>query len=224
MQLSEFKTYVKQDFKRVDKDTEIVQAWNDMVMWVALQMPHGGYKFQSYVQTIAGTEDYAIPCNLIHFIHPAKLIIGSGSSDGGYPLDFIPKKEYDIIEANPNRSAPARGRPSRYTIFSRSMLLTPVPDVSTYIVEINWSKRPVAMTEDEQHSELHAEWDEVLKQGVLERLYAAIGLFEESAHWGSKYHILGAGGDMPVGICAHLLNIEKDREETSVNTMRFNDL
>ena len=42
MELSDFKTYVKYDFKRTDKDTELVQAYNDMIIWVAMQRnsPH----------------------------------------------------------------------------------------------------------------------------------------------------------------------------------------
>src|SRR3990167_6584292 len=111
MQLSSFLTYVKYWFKRTDKDTEITQAYNDVLNWVSTRMPHGNYKFQSYVNTTAGVEDYALPSNIIHLIHPIRFLIGSGSSDSGYPMDNLSKEEYDATEPNPNRTNPTgRGR------------------------------------------------------------------------------------------------------------------
>jgi len=226
MQLSSFKTYVKQDFKRTDKDTELVQAYNDMLNWVTVFMPHGNYKFQSYVSTIVGTEDYALPSNIIHLIHPIRFLLGTGASDDGYPLDHITKQEYDFREPNPNKTNPPKGRPSAYTIFSRSILVTPIPDLATYYLEINWSKRRTEMSADGDLPSLGSEWDEVLKWGTLERLYAGMGLVEESALFGAKYHAINPsnGMDVPVGLCATLFDVEKDMEGDHIGQVQFNDL
>ncbi len=225
MQLSAFKTYVKLDLKRTDKDTEIVQSYNDMINWVSLQMPHSGYKFQSWINTIVGTEDYGIPAQAIHVIHPLKLIIGSGPSDSGYPMTHISKEEYDRIEPNPNRSSPQTGRPTKYTIFDRCILVTPLPDVATYLIELNWGKRHTTLSADADLHELGSEWDEVFKQGTLERVYAGMGMYEESNYWGSKYHaITSEGDDVPVGMCRKLFDIEKNREGRNIGFVQYNDV
>ena len=226
MNLSEFKAYVKRDLKREDKDTEIVQAYNDMIFWLMTKMPSGNYKFQKYVTTTSGVEDYELPCDMIHLMHPIKLILGSGATDSGVPLTRLSKEEYDVIEPNPNRATPTLGRPSGYCIYSRSILLTPVPDASDYILELNVTIRPAALSLDAESPAVHAEWDEVLKQGVLERVYAGMGMIEESKFWGDKYHFVNQnnGIDMPVGMCATLFDIEKDREEPAVGQVKFNDL
>ncbi len=225
MQLSDFKTYVKYDFKRTDKDTELVQAYNDMLNWLACQMPHSGYKYQSYISTSVNVEDYGVPATLIHILHPVKLIVGTGASDTGYPLIHVSKEEYNRLYPNPNASGQSKGRPVHYTIFDRCILVGPTPDVATYILEIDWSKRRTSMSADEDLPAIGSEWDEVLKNGTLERLYAGIGMLEESAFWGGKYHaITTEGDDVPVGLCRKLLEIEKNREGTQIGQVANNDL
>ena len=225
MELSDFVDYVGLDFKRTDKETELIQAYNDMINWVSLQMPHSGYKFQSYVSLTVGVDDYPLPCDLVHLIHPAKLIIGTGPSDSGYPLDYISKQEYDSIEPNPNRSSPYSGRPAKYTVFNRNILLTPPPDSAAYLLEINWAKRKTTLTDDTDMPHLKPEWDEVLKWGTLERLYAGLGLTQESTFWGSKYHaITSEGNDFPVGVCRTLLYLERNREGTEIGIVVPNNL
>lgn len=225
MQLSSFKTYVKYTFKRTDKDTELVQFYNDMLNWVASQIPHSGYKFQSYVATIVGTEDYGIPATLIHLLHPIKLILGTGATDSGYPLNHISKEEFNRRWPNPNASGQTRGRPVDYTVFDRCILVGPAPDVATYYLEIDWSKRITAMSADADLPGIGAEWDEVLMQGTLERLYASIGMIDEAAYWGSRYHVITSqGDDQPVGLCRKLLEIEQDREGYAIGQVTNNDL
>ena len=222
MTLSNFLTYVRRDFKRTDKNTEITQAYNDMIYWVAALMPHGNYKFQSYIATVNAQEDYPLPSNLIHLMHPVKFLEGSGTNDYGYPLDFISKHDYDIKYPNPNRTSPTdKGQPTVYTVFSRSILLGPLPDKSTYLLEINWSKRPTTLSADSDTSSLGAEWDEVFKQGTLERAYAGMGMIDEANYWASLYR--DADGN-PVGLCRRLMNAERDLETPVIGQVNFNAL
>lgn len=225
MQLSDFETYVKYDFKRTDKDTELVQAYNDMINWVSMQMPHSGYKYLSYINTTVGVEDYGIPSNAIHVIHPLKLLISSSSRDGGYNLDFISKEAYDAIEPNPNGSDPHVGRPTKYTIYDRCIHLTPIPDKATYLLEMAWGRRKTTLSADSDVSALGSEWDEVFKWGTLERLYAGMGMFEESNFWGGKYHAIdGNGNDIAVGLCKKLFDAERNRETKAIGIMCPNNL
>jgi hypothetical protein len=226
MQLSAFKTYVRRDFKRTDKDTELVQAYNDMLMWVQAMMPHGDYKFQSYIFTVAGQEDYPLPCDIMHLYHPIRLLLGTGSSDAGYPLRHVTEKQdYDRHYPNPNRTNPTTARPSSYTIWSRSILLGPVPDLATYLIEINWAKRAADLSGDTEQPSLREEWDEVLKHGTLERLYEGLSQFEEAQYWGAKYHTPGPDGrDVPVGLCARLFERERNMEGETVGVVTPNNL
>lgn len=222
MQLSSFKTYVKRDFKRTDKDTEIVQAYNDMIIWVAQIIPHGNYKFQSYIHTVNGQEDIPLPTNLVHLIHPVRLLEGSDSNDSGYSLDHLTKEQYDIRFPNPNRTSPTdKGKPTAYTIYSRSILLGPIPDSAEYILEINWSKRATTLSADADTSELGAEWDEVLKWGTLERVNAGIGMLEEANYWASLYR---DAQHNPIGFCKRLIDAERDREMPAVGQVKVNCL
>lgn len=226
MQLSTFKPYVRYDFIRTDKDTEMVQAYNDMLMWVATRMPVGDYKYQSYINTTADTEDYPLPSTLVHLIHPIRLLEGSSSGDSGYPMEHISKERYDLLEPNPNRSSPDNtGQPTKYTIYSRSILVTPIPDSANYILEINWTKEQTDLSADADLPSLPVAWDEVLKWGVLERLYAGLGQLEESMFWGSKYHMIDQyGNDMPVGMCKTLFDIEEDREGFAIGQVKVNNI
>lgn len=224
MELQDFLTYTKLDLKREDKDTEITQAYNDMIVWVAVQIPHGNYKFQSYVNTVVGVEDYALPPNIIHLLHPVRLLLGAGTTDSGFSLEHLTKEEYDIIEPNPNRSSPSTGRPGSYAVFSRSILLTPVPDRATYVLEINWTKRPTTLSADDDRPDLGSEWDEVLKWGTLERVYAGLGQWDESTLWGNKYHAIAPNGDdMSVGMCKKLFDNERDSEDRHIGQVESND-
>ena len=222
MTLTLFKAYVKRDFKRTDKDTEIVQAYNDMIYWVAALMPHGNYKFQSYISTVNAQEDYPLPSNLMHLIHPVKFLKGSGTNDYGRPLTHWSKEEYDELYSNPNRTSPTdKGEPQGYAVYSRSILLGPLPDSASYLLEINWGKLPTTLSADSDTASLGSEWDEVLKQGTLERVYAGMGMLEEANYWGGLHRdALGS----PVNLCKRLFDAEQDREARYVGKVKNNDL
>lgn len=222
MQLSDFETYIKRDFKRTDKDTEIIRALNDMIVWVSQQMPVGNYKYQSYVHTVDGQEDYALPSNLIHLIHPIRLLEGTGSNDWGYPMTRLTKEEYDILYPNPNRTSPTdKSKPINYVVYSRSILLGPIPDSANYLIEINWSKRPTTLAADADTPDLGSEWDEVLKWGTLERVYAGMGMKDEAQYWASLYRDAEWN---PIGYCKKLFDAERDREIPAVGKIQFNQL
>lgn len=226
MQLSSFKTYVKRDFKRTDKDTEIVDAYNATIIWIAAMMPHGGYKFQSYIALVNAQEDYPLPSTLMHLMHPVKFLEGSTANDHGWPLTKVSKEEYDAQYPNPNRTSPTdKSTPSIYTVYSRSILVGPLPDAAVVsrggLLEISWGKRPTTLSADADTPDLGSEWDEVLKQGVLERVYAGMGMIDEANYWASQYR--DAEGNA-IGLCKRLFDAEKDREQTAVGQVRPNTL
>jgi hypothetical protein len=221
MTLANFKTYVKQIYKRTDKDTEITQAYNDAISAASLKMPHGAYKYQSWVNCGDGQEDYALPSTIIHIMHPIRLLDGSTSADSGIKLEHITKEEYDRREPNPNRTSPAKGYPSAYAIYSGSILLTPIPDSADYIIEIDWTKRKTALSADDDLPALGSEWDEVLRQMVLARMYELVELFQEAQYWRVQYE---APDGAPIGLYRDLLRIEQDKELIGIGRVKPNNL
>ena len=130
MELSDFITYVGYDWKRTDKNTELTQFYNDAIMAIAIKMPHGAYKYQSWIPQVANQEDYPLPSTIMHLIHPVRNVDGAATTDSGYPLNQITKQQYDIRYANPNRAAPPSitGDPKDYCIFSGAIFVGPIPD------------------------------------------------------------------------------------------------
>ncbi len=221
MDLTEFTAYVLRDFKRTDKTTELVQAYNDMLRWLSAKMPIGDYKFTSYVTTSVGVEDYELPCNLLHLIHPIMILDGSQTNDSGYPMDHLTLDQYRNREPNPNRANPSTSKPQGYTIFSRSILLTPVPDKATYVMEIAWGKRSADQVVSSDVPSLGEEYDEILKWGTLERLYAGMQRYDEAVYWGSKFH---DADDQPAGHLKTLLLAETAREGEAIGRIENNNL
>lgn len=221
MQLSLFKTYVKLDFKRTDKDTELVQAYNDAITYIASREPMGNYKYQSYISTVVGQEDYPLPSTINHLMHPVKILDGSDTTDTGEPMDHITKEQYDINYPNPNRTNPPKGFPVEYCIYSRSILLGPIPDSADYLIEIDWTVLPTAQSADANVHYLGTEWDEILKWMTLYRLYAGLGQYDEATFWKAQYE--DAAGN-PVGQFKRLLEKEGDIEGRPVGQIKNNDL
>lgn len=217
MNITNFKTYVKYDFKRTDKDTEIVQALNDSMTAIAIKMPHSAYKYQSYKPTRVGIEDYQLPENIIHLRHPIRLIDG----DDGWPLIHISKKEYDELEGNPNYASPSTGEPTHYCIYSNSVLLTPIPDSASYYLEMDWTRHHTAISGASEEPSMGSEWDEVLKQMSLFRLFSGVGQYDDAMFWRSLYE---DNMGNPVGMYADLLRAEHDREDFSIRQVKANIL
>lgn len=223
MNVVNFKTYVKQILIRTDKDTEIVQAYNDAIIAVAAKMPHGAYKYQSYLPLVAQQEDYPLPSTIVHLLHPVKLLEGTGTNDSGWPLNRLTKQEYDEEYPNPNRASPSiTGVPTDYCIYSGSILIGPLPETGTDdYLEIDWTKVPTDISGDSETPALPDYWREVLRQMVLKRIYEGLELFQEAQYWRSLYE--DAEGN-PVGQYRDFLNIEKDKEQHAIGKIVNNPL
>ena len=213
----EFLSYVKRIFKRTDKDTEIYEALNETIQDIGRRRPLGDYKFQSWVPCVVGQEDYPLPSNLLQLMHPIRLLEGNSTTDSGYPLHFLSKEEYDIVEPNPNRTSPSTGKPWAYTIFSDSILLTDPPDSANYLIEISWGKIPTSLDSDSDVHSLTENWDEVIKWGTLWRLFAGVGLYEDATFWEAKF-------EDPVKGVPALIRIEKAKTRSEIGKITPNNL
>lgn len=186
---SEFLTYVKLDFKRDDKDTEIIQAYNDTIKHLGNLEGVEGLKFQSWIYTVADQEDYPLPSRNCHIFHPIRCIKGISDSSG-YPMNKMSKEDFSERYPNPNAadtSSIPKSQPVDYTIYSNQLSVGPLPDLATYILEIDWAKIPTSQDADSDTQELGEEWEEVIKWGTLARLYEGMGLTAEADRFWTLY-------------------------------------
>jgi len=219
-----FLAYVKRTFKRDDKDTEIYEALNDTIKDILGRHQFADYNFQSWVNTTLGQEDYTLPATLLHLRHPIRLIEGFATNNSGKTLKFYTKEEYDELEPNPNRVNPASGEPTGYAVYSNQILLYPIPDKATYIIEINWGEghTDVELDSDSDEHRFGTHWDEVLKWGTLFRLFAGVGLYEEGEYWRKLYE--GTEYGRNGGAVGRMIARESDKAAAGITNITNNSL
>lgn len=216
--LALFLTYVKADFKRDDKDTEITQAYNDTIRHLSSLKGLEGRKFTSYIATSIGREDYALPEGTIHIFHPVRFVEGV-SLENGYSMNKMSREEWTALYINPNNSTVAsitKGMPKDYCVYQKALHVGPIPDKATYIIEIDWAKIATAQAADSDIQELGENWEEVIKWGTLFRLYAGMGLDDEAKKWFDLYR------DNDLGY-PYLLRQEGGQTE-KMGTVEFRDI
>jgi len=191
---SQFLTYVKNDFKRDDKDTEIAQAYNDTIRHLSGMKALEGLVFTSYTYTVIGQEDYPLPTAgntalRVHVLHPVR-IIESTTLENGYELNKRSREEWTKMFKNPNNwdvTKISKSMPTDYCVFSNAIHLGPVPDKNTYVIETDWAKLSTTQVYASDLQELGEAWEEVIKWGTLFRLYTAVGLDSEAGKYAVLY-------------------------------------
>lgn len=172
--------------KRTDKNSQIYDALNETIKDIGTRDSFHEYSFQSYTTCVAVQEDYPLPTTLLQVKHPIRLIEGAATGDSGWNLTKLSKEEYDFREPNPNRISPSTGRPTAYCIFSNSILVTPIPD-KAYLLEINWGNVPSSLASNDDLPAYLNIWDETIKHGVLFRMFALLGLYQDADYWRALY-------------------------------------
>lgn len=185
---STHKTNVLAVYKRTDKSTELGQAINDTYRAMVSCIDPPKQQDQIYKDTVALREEYPIPESILRMNHPVRLIEkgASNNSSQSYPMQFISKQQYDEWEPNPNAPTIIGGRPFAYCMWKNSIILTKIPD-KVYTLEINVGGEAVPMVADADATIFTPNWDETIKAGALARLYALIGLKDETAFWQTVY-------------------------------------
>jgi len=183
---SQFLTYVKLDFKRDDKDTEILSAYNDTIRHLGSLEALEAVKLTSWIPTEIGQYDYPLPSTLCHLLHPVKFI-ESFTEESGYALNKMSKTEFDINYPNPLATDVSKSRPKDYCVHGNSIQVGDPPDKATYILEINWARFTTDQVADADVHEFGSNWEEVLKWGTLARLYEGMGQTAESDRYWALY-------------------------------------
>ena len=182
----QFLAYIQQTLKRTDKDTEIYQALNDTIADIASRGKFMDYSFQSYTQTVVGQVDYSLPTTLLQLQDPVRLLEGNASGDTGWNLVKVDKETFDEYEPTPYRTDPVCGRSIYYCIYANQILLTPIPDL-VYLLEINWGIVPAKLQQDIDASAFSSIWDEIVKFGVIFRMWEVLGMYQDAQYWQARY-------------------------------------
>jgi hypothetical protein len=55
------------------------------------------------------------------------------------------------------------------------------------LLEINWCNVPTNLSGDSDVSSFNELWDEILKHGTLFRMFALLGMYQDSEYWRALY-------------------------------------
>ena len=179
---SELVDYVKEEFKRDDKDDVIETSINETLEWMSQNHGFNELQAECYVPTVVGQEDYKLADDMLEIHHPIKILedIGDGRNSS-YQMWHWTKEEYDRHQPNPNTSqTPSKAKPYAYCIWRGAILVHPIPDKATYKLEVPHQKNLTRLVADVDEHPFNPTWEELIKEGTLQRLKAKLGLLDEA--------------------------------------------
>lgn len=181
--------YVKEEFKRDDKDAEILTSLNETLDWLNANHDFTELDAECYVTSIIGQEDYRLADDMIEIYHPIKILEDTGDGQGAsYPMEHISKEEYDRRMTNPNTSqTPPKAKPRAYCIFRGAILVEPLPDKATYKFEVPHKKNITRLSGGSDEHPFNPIWEELIKEGTLERVKRKIGLMDEAREHATNF-------------------------------------
>lgn len=187
-----FLAYVKRTFKRTDKDTELYEAMTDTVFDVRLRFYSQDFKTRSTALTGCTTEgDYSLtlPTDFGHII--GQVAVKETDADADYPpLVKISIEEYDRLY--PDRTLDAdnrlKGVPKHFCIYGGNIFVGPCVDKTTYEFYINYTEEDETdITASTTSVPFTDRYREVIKHGVLMRMYRDLEMYDEASIYEAKY-------------------------------------
>jgi hypothetical protein len=188
-----FLAYVKQIFKRTDKDTEIYTAVADAVMDMRSRMiSEDALKVSAALTgcTTIGSYTLTLPTDFGHLIGDV-LIKDTAADDVYLPLTRISKPEWDIKYNQALATAVGNrltGTPLHYCLFGGVIYIGSPVDKTTYEFKINYS-----LEDEPTYTAVTAtipftdQFREVVRAGTLQRMFREVGNYPESDIWGAVY-------------------------------------
>jgi hypothetical protein len=189
-----FYSYVLRKFKRTDKSTEVYEAMTDVIADITTAIMADERQEETYVAGISTVGEYqiALPSDFGHIIGNVSVTDTAGD-DTYQPLRKISKQRYD--EKYGDRSLTAVGNvhtsvPREYCIYAGQIYVGPVPDLTTYRYQINYSTENtseivsgtaiVPFTSEIRNRNM-------VRSGVLYELNEGLENFEEAAYHKAVY-------------------------------------
>lgn len=210
--------YVLQVLKRTDKSTETYTAIADTVMDMRSRMiSEDALKVSTALTGISAIGDYILdlPTDFGHLI--GDVLIKDTSADDVYtPLIRIIKSEWDIKYNQALATSVGNrltGTPIEYCIFAKSIYIGAPVDKTTYEFKINYTSEDIpTYTSGTTTIPFCDQFREVVRAGVLQRMFREIGNYTESDIWGSVY-IDGVN---------NIISNDEFNREGSVTSMKYN--
>lgn len=185
--------YILSVFKRTDKSSEIYLAIADTVMDMRSRMISDEYStVSSALSGISAIGDYVLtlPSDFGHLVGDV-LIKDTSSDDVYFPLNKLSKQEWDIkynqalATSTGNRLT---GTPTDYCFYGRSIYVGSPVDKTTYEFKINYTTEDnPTYTSETSDIPFTNQFREVVRAGVLMRIFREIGLENESSLWSQVY-------------------------------------
>ena len=189
---AEFLAYVKRKFKRTDKDTEIYEAATDTIADMRLQIVSERYKEEAYLSGIDVLGEYrlAVPSDFGHMIGDVS-ITETGNDEYYKPLEKISKLKYDELYGDrllTNVSNVSTGVPKHFCVYGDQIFLGPVPDLTTYRYQINYTTEGYdEVAADTDPVPFTTKYRNILRAGVLSEVHDGLESYEESNYWRAIY-------------------------------------
>lgn len=188
MTAEETRDYVVEVFKRTDKDTMIYQAITDTIIDMRIRYAFDEFKQEAYSAVLETLGDYRldVPSEMGHFIGQVRVINGT---DEYPPLIKITKEQFDRKFPNQENTT-YRGVPKYFCLYGTQILLGPVPDSLSYQYEVNYSEElfyEFSQGDTTTYVPFTDNFREVLRFGILMRLFANLDNEAEAAKWDALY-------------------------------------
>lgn len=188
-----FLSYVLQVLKRTDKNAEVYTAMADTVMDMRSRMiSDESSKVSTALAGISALGDYILdlPSDFGHLI--GDVLIKDTSADDVYlPLNRISKSEWDVKYNQALATSVGNrltGTPVDYCFFAKKIYVGSPVDKTTYEFKINYSSEDApTYTGATLSIPFTDQFREVVRAGVLQRMFREIGNYPESDIWGAVY-------------------------------------
>lgn len=185
--------YILQIFKRLDKSTEVYTAIADTVMDMRARMLSDDYATVSAALTgITAIGDYllTLPTDFGHLI--GDVLIKDTSADDVYlPLNKLTKLEWDVKYNQALATAVGNrltGTPVDYCFYGKKIYIGSPVDKTSYEFKINYTTEDTpTFTSATATIPFSTQFREVLRAGVLMRMFKEVGNYPESDVWKMEY-------------------------------------
>lgn len=153
---------------RTDIDTQLTLAvqYSYDELTTSIRIPET--QETAVFQTTSGVSTVPVPTDLYAPVSIRNLTDGKR-------LQPMTARQYDALQ---DTTTP--GRPENYIWWRNEFIWQPTPDATARIMQLRYLKRLPALSVAGSISALPREWDEVIVQGGLARLYSWMGLKQEA--------------------------------------------
>jgi hypothetical protein len=180
--------FIINTFKRTDKSDEVYEEILCTLLDLKQRFAWEDFKEESFTTSgISALGDHIIdlPSDFGHITTPIVMI---DDSDSATTLIKINKNRYDELYPDAHSDDPATGYPKHFCIYKKSIYLGPPPSSTTYEYQINYTREDTtAITAATADVDFTPNYKEVIKAGVLYRMYFNLEDYDNAAMWKGQY-------------------------------------